>query len=230
MNIVILLAAGSGTRMKSNTSKQLMEINGLPLFMYSLKTFNENKNIDAILVVTKKEDIELVKETAGNHHITKLINVIEGGQTRQESVDNGLNYLKNKIKGCDTILIHDSARPLVDNDIIDRNIEASQKYDAVETAIKATDTIIQSASGLNEGHLNRDTIYQAQTPQTFKYSLILKAHEQAKEKNFQATDDASLVISLGEEVHIVEGSKNNFKVTTSEDLKLLKALLKSDLD
>ena len=116
---------------------------------------------------------------------------------------------------------------MVSQDIINNNIDMCLKHDAVETAVKAIDTIVKSNNGevINE-LLSRDEIYQVQTPQSFKLSLILKAHESAKENS--NTDDASLVMMLGEKVYIVDGNKQNFKVTTDEDLTILKALLESN--
>lgn len=143
MNIAIILAAGSGERMKSDVSKQFILVNDLPLFMYSIKAFNQNRSIDSIFIVTKEEDLDAVKAECKKHKILKFRNVIPGGTTRQESVYNALKYLKGKTNGDDNILIHDSARPLVSQDIINSNLNALKECDAVETAVKATDTIIK---------------------------------------------------------------------------------------
>ena len=227
MNIAIILAAGSGERMKSDVSKQFILVNDLPLFMYSIKAFNQNRSIDSIFIVTKEEDLDAVKAECKKHKILKFRNVIPGGTTRQESVYNALKYLKGKTNGDDNILIHDSARPLVSQDIINSNLNALKECDAVETAVKATDTIIKSDDGQSINQVeNRETIFQVQTPQSFKYSIILKAHQKAKEDGFIGTDDAGLVLRMNHPVHIVLGNKNNFKVTNPEDLDLLIAIIK----
>ena len=227
MNIAIILAAGSGERMKSDVSKQFILVNDLPLFMYSIKAFNQNRSIDSIFVVTKEEDLDAVKAECKKHKILKFRNVIPGGATRQESVYNALKYLKGKTNGDDNILIHDSARPLVSQDIINSNLNALNECDAVETAVKATDTIIKSDDGQSINQVeNRETIFQVQTPQSFKYSIILKAHQKAREDGFIGTDDAGLVLRMNHPVHIVLGNKNNFKVTNPEDLDLLIAIIK----
>ena len=231
MNIAILLAAGSGERMNMDISKQFIPVNDVPLFMYSTKVFNENKNIDSIIIVTKMEDIHKVEDYCKEYNINKLSAVIPGGKTRQESVFNALNYLHERIEDDDVVLIHDTARPLVTSEIIDRNVNALKHCDAVETAIQATDTIVKSKNGLSINEIeNREMIYQVQTPQSFKYSFIYQAHLKAREEKMMVTDDASLIIAMNHPVQIVEGYKNNFKITTPEDLEILKALLKkSDL-
>ena len=229
MNIGIILAAGKGERMNSNISKQFILINDVPLFIYPIKTFNQNKKIDFILVVTKAEDVDYVRSECKKHKVNKLYNVIAGGQTRQESVYNALKFLKGKTNDDDNILIHDAARPLVSKEIIDTNLDALKECDAVETATKATDTIIKSNDGQSINNVeNRETIFQVQTPQSFKYTVIYKAHDKARKDGFIGTDDASLVLRMNHPVHIVNGNKNNFKITTPEDLELLQAILKSE--
>ena len=125
-------------------------------------------------------------------------------------------------------MIHDAARPLISQRIINDNISACVKYNAVDTVIKASDTIVRSTNSEFISDIPvRQELYQGQTPQTFKLGLILDAHEQAKINALDnVTDDAKLVLSLGKEVYLVEGSKQNFKITTFDDLMMLKALLK----
>ena len=144
---------------------------------------------------------------------------------RQESVFNGLKEIKSFATDNDIVLIHDAARPLISKEIISNNIEACLKHDAVTTALLSKDTVIHSINQQSINDVpNRKELYQSQTPQTFRLSLILKAHEENKKSD--ATDDAQLVLSLGKNVFIVEGSSLNFKVTTDEDLTMLKALIK----
>lgn len=227
MNIAVLLAAGSGERMNMDISKQFILINEVPLFMYSTRTFNDNPRIDSIIIVTKMEDIHKVEDYCKSFKINKLSAVIPGGKTRQDSVYNSLSYLHERVDDDDVVLIHDTARPLISNSIINGNIDMLKKYDAVETAIKVTDTIVKSNDGQSINQVeNRETIYQVQTPQSFRFSLIYQAHEKARLEKRSVTDDASLIVSMGKSVQIVEGDKNNFKITTPEDLEILKVLLK----
>lgn len=225
-NIALITAAGQGTRLQGfGLPKQFIRVNGKPLLIYSVEAFNKCESIDEIYVVTSEEYIEEVERLCRQYGINKLKAVIEGGQTRQQSVFNGLMALsERKTADDDVILIHDGARPLVDESIIKDNIEACLKYDAVETVIPATDTIIMSKEGQIIDEIpNRNGLYQVQTPQTFKFKLIFDAHKRFE--NIQiATDDAQLVHNLGKQVHLVKGNKKNLKITTIEDLNIMKSL------
>ena len=198
--------------------------------MYSVKAFQMHENIDAIVVVTNASYVEQVKDWCKEYQLTKVRMVVPGGYTRQESVYNGLQAVKSISLDInnDVVLIHDSARPLVSKEIISANISACEKYDATCTAIRVKDTIARSinASNINEV-VNREELYQCQTPQSFKLSLILNAHEQSKNNALNgATDDAQLVLALNKNVYLVDGSSLNFKITTDADLLLLDAILR----
>ena len=221
-NIALILAAGIGSRMNNDTPKQFMLINGKPLLFYSLSTFNNHDQIDEIYVVTNIENLSTVKGIIRENNLKKVRDIIIGGKTRQESIYNGLKGIPN-VSSEDIILIHDSARPLVTKEIIDRNIDACLAYNAVNTVIPVTDSLVKSEG--NES-VDRNKVLAVQTPQTFRYDLILKAHEEAlKENTTNAGDDASLVSRLNVRIEQVQGNKLNFKVTTEEDLIILKGIL-----
>ena len=230
MNYALIVAAGSGTRMGNNLKpKQFLLVKNKPLFIYSSETFNNHPDIDKIVIVTAQEYIDEVKDLCQKYKITKLVDVVIGGKTRQESVYNGLLKIKSLSNNLDSdiVLIHDAARPLVSQDIISSNIKECLINDAVTTVIPSSDTIIRS---LDEKIINdvplRKELYQSQTPQTFKLALILSAHELAKKNNcLDITDDAQLVLKIGKNVHLVKGNKRNFKVTTSDDLAIFEALI-----
>ena len=227
MNIALILAAGSGTRMGMDTPKQFVLVKDKPLLYYSVHMFETYPEVEAIVIVTNRENISLVEEIVKEYNFIKIKAVVVGGETRQDSVYNGLLKIKEFASEDDVVLIHDAARPLVNHRIIYDNIKACLEFGAVDTAIQASDTIVKSSdgSGVDELPLRRE-LYQAQTPQTFKLGLILEAHEYARSHHIpNVTDDVKLVLSLGKEVHLVEGSKLNFKVTTPEDLDLLEGLL-----
>ena len=224
MNIAIVLAGGTGSRMSLDMPKQFAVVKGKPIMAYTLSVFQNSPLVDSIYLVSHKEYFEQSKSIIEQYNITKVRDIIEGGQTRQESVFNALKQMN--AKDDDIILIHDCARPLVDEQIIKDNIEQCKLHEAVETAVKAVDTTIEVSEEQFENSLNRDKLYQVQTPQTFKYRLIKEAHENAiKNKLANITDDAQLVAKLGHKVFIVNGKKTNLKVTTDEDLKILEALL-----
>ena len=224
MNIALVLASGSGTRMVGlNTPKQFCLVNNKPLFLYSVEAFDKNLSIDAIVIVTQSNFVGKVQNICDENALFKVRLVTAGGETRQESVYKGLKAIKEFAQDDDIILIHDSARPLVSQEIIDNNIKGCEKFGAVETAVKTNDTIVKA--GESNEVLDRSNLYQVQTPQTFRYSIILKAHQQALKKGItSATDDGQLV----EGVQIVNGESTNFKITTIQDLKLFEALLKKE--
>lgn len=221
MNIAVLLAAGSGTRLNSNKAKQFLEINGKELYTYALDVFNMNKNIDKILVITRGEDIARIKETTENY--SKVLDVIAGGKTRELSVKAAIEYLNNFAKEEDVILIHDAARPLVNDRIINENVTAVNKYEAAVTAIKATDSILVGNENVKT-ELNRNEIWHAQTPQSFKFKLLKNAFNKFDET---LTDDVAVILNIGVHPHIVLGEKSNIKITTSDDIDLFKIYLKN---
>ena len=186
-----------------------------------------HESIDAIVIVTNASYIEQVKDWCKEYQLNKVRLVVSGGITRQESVCRGLEAVKSislDIEN-DVVLIHDSARPLVDKGIITANINACNQYGATCTAIKVKDTIARSINSQTiSGVVNRQELYQCQTPQAFKLSLILASHAQTRDN--VATDDAQLVLALGKDVYLVDGSSLNFKITTDADLLVLNALLK----
>ena len=229
MNFALILAAGSGSRMgNSDRPKQFLPIYGKPLMVHTIEAFEMHDEIDGVVIVTNESYIDQVKVWCKQYDLSKVKAVVAGGNSRQISVYNGLIALKEIANDSDIVLIHDAARPLISSKIISSNIEACKKYDAVDTVIKATDTIIVSKDNETLYSIpNRSELYQGQTPQSFKLCLILEAHEKAKSNLIpNVTDDCKLVLSLGKEVHLVEGSVQNFKITTFDDLMILKALLK----
>ena len=225
MNIALILASGSGTRMVGlDAPKQFCLVNDKPLFLYSVEAFEKNLSIDAIVIVTQANFVNKVQSICDENALFKVRLITDGGNTRQESVYKGLKAISDFAQDDDIILIHDAARPLVSQAIIDNNIKGCEEFGAVQTAIKTNDTIVKADDEKSEV-LDRSNLYQVQTPQTFKYSIIKKAHQKAKREGVKnASDDAQLV----GDVRIVNGESTNFKITTIQDLKLLKAMLKKE--
>ena len=225
MNIALILASGSGTRMVGlDAPKQFCLVNDKPLFLYSVEAFEKNLSIDAIVIITQANFVNKVQNICDENALFKVRLITDGGNTRQESVYKGLKAISDFAQDDDIILIHDAARPLVSQAIIDNNIKGCEEFGAVQTAIKTNDTIVKADDEKSEV-LDRSNLYQVQTPQTFKYSIIKKAHQKAKREGVKnASDDAHLV----GDVRIVNGESTNFKITTIQDLKLLKAMLKKE--
>ena len=230
MNIAMILASGTGTRMgNTDCPKQFLPIYNKPLIVHTIEAFEMHEEVEYIIVVTNENYIDQVKVWCKQYDLGKVRSVVAGGNSRQISVYNGLKAVEELVSSPDDIIvIHDAARPLISQKIINDNINVCKEFGAVDTVIKASDTIIRSKDNEIISDIpNRNELYQGQTPQTFKFQIIKDAHEKAlKEAIPNVTDDAKLVLSFGIDVHLVEGSAQNFKITTFDDLMMLKALLK----
>ena len=229
----IVLAAGSGSRMKSKTKKQFMEIKGKPVIWYSLFEF-EKSRVDEIILVTGKEDIDYCKkEIVEKYNLKKIKNVVAGGSERYESVYNGLKEVTGNI-----VLIHDGARPLINNEIIERSIEGTIKSDACVVGVPVKDTIKRANK---EGYIidtpNRSELWITQTPQSFKTDLVKMAYKKMKEElekgntTLNITDDAMVVEEFTtNQVRFVQGDYKNIKVTTPEDIDIAELFIASFFD
>ena len=238
--IVIIPAAGLGTRMatggkKSQPSKQFFEINGKPIVMHTLRVFARNKQISQIVVALRKNEMELFRQQLEKEKIAARVEIVEGGEHRQESVANAIASLKAAPD--DIILVHDAERPFVDDEIIANVIRDVEKYGAAIAGLPAVDTIKQveraSDGAIITSTIPRERVVQAQTPQGFRYALLKRAIDDATADGFSGTDESSLVERLGENVRVVMGSARNIKITTPRDLELAEFLFaqgKSDGD
>ena len=209
--------------MKSKTKKQFMEIKGKPVIWYSLFEF-EKSRVDEIILVTGKEDIDYCKkEIVEKYNLKKIKNVVAGGSERYESVYNGLKEVTGNI-----VLIHDGARPLINNEIIERSIEGTIKSDACVVGVPVKDTIKRANK---EGYIidtpNRSELWITQTPQSFKTDLVKMAYKKMKEElekgntTLNITDDAMVVEEFTtNQVRFVQGDYKNIKVTTPEEPRL----------
>lgn len=218
----VVLAAGSSTRFQRNTKKQFFKVKGREVLYYSLNTFNNSELIDEIIVVSSSEDFETVTNLVNANNFTKVKAIVVGGNVRQESVKNGLDFIKED----GYVLIHDSARPLVDEKIISSLMEALKDADGATPAIKVVDTIVKSRNGELLSFENRDELYRIQTPQAFKVNLIKEAHQKFEGK--EATDDTQLVKLLGKKVVIIPGEEKLRKITTLEDTHAIEAYIEQN--
>jgi 2-C-methyl-D-erythritol 4-phosphate cytidylyltransferase len=221
---VIIPAAGTGQRLGYKTGKPYIKLNNKALVSYCLDTFAETPAITEIIIAVEKTQLQRAKNLVKRQGISKIKAVICGGQTRSESVRNALNILD---KNTDYVLIHDGARPFVSKKLIESCIQAVIKYKAVICAVPCTATIKSVDKNLNVmATLDRNSLWQVQTPQAFSYKLIMSAYEKINQKDIDFFDDASLVEQIPHKVKIVPGLNNNIKITTVEDLKLAKAMIK----
>jgi 2-C-methyl-D-erythritol 4-phosphate cytidylyltransferase len=230
--IVIIPAAGLGTRMapagkKVAASKQFFEINGAPILIHTLRVFARNQQISQIVVALRKSEMEQFRRQLDLEKLAAKVEMVEGGEHRQQSVANALARLKAEPD--DVVLVHDAVRPFVDDEIIANVIREVEKHGAAIAGLPAVDTIKQverAAEGaLITSTIPRERVVQAQTPQGFRYQLIQRAFESAAADGFMGTDEASLVERLGESVWVVMGSARNIKITTPADLGLAEFLM-----
>jgi len=221
----VIVAAGKGVRMNRPTPKQYIDLGGIPILLRTLLAFEKCVSIDKIILVVPEADIKFCNERIINpSEIRKKIITVAGGPERQASVYNGLLAVDEKKN---IVVIHDGVRPFVSPSIIEECIREAVLNGACILGVPASDTLkLADDSGCIKKTLERDSVWLAQTPQAFEYSLIKRAHEKAGKEGFTGTDDALLVERLGERVRIIKGSINNIKITTPEDLSLARAMLK----
>ena len=217
----IVLAAGQGKRMGSAVPKQFLELDGKPLLYYSLECFEQSDLISEIILVTGKDAIPFCWRIVEKYGFRKVKYVVPGGKERYDSVYEGLKACED----CDIVFIHDGARPLVSNLVIDRTVRAANSYGAAAPAVPVKDTIKVVKGGLVEKTPERATLQAVQTPQVFDFDLLRGALKKAEEEKAAVTDDCSAVERLGMKVKIVEGDERNLKVTTPMDLKIAEMLL-----
>ena len=219
---LLIPAAGSGSRMKAGKNKLLIELEGESLIYWTIKAVFSSSLISWVGIIgqpnDKKELLNSVKD------FSSKVKWIDGGETRQESIFNGLNSLPYN---AEKVLIHDGARCLIETKLINKCVLELDKSDAIILATKVTDTIkIVDNKGYIQKTPNRQNLWAAQTPQGFLVKRLRKAHEMAIEKNWKVTDDASLFEMLNWEVKIIEGNSSNIKITSPLDLKIAKLFLK----
>ncbi len=224
--VAIIPAGGKGLRIgitdKSNAvPKQYLKIWGKELIIYTLQTFQKNKLVDKIIVAAEPEYFDLLLRLVKKYKLTKLKLIVEGGASRQDSVYNAL--LSSEAEPNDLIVVHDAARALLPDYILTNAISTAKRKGNALVCIKAKDTLIKGKRTVEE-YLNRDEIYYVQTPQIFKYKDLLSAMNKAYKEKFIGTDESMIIKRTGKKVNIVDGSVFNFKVTTGEDVELIKKL------
>jgi 2-C-methyl-D-erythritol 4-phosphate cytidylyltransferase len=221
--IAIIPAGGKGLRSGLATPKQYLKVNGKEIIVYTLQTFQKNKQINKIIVAAEPEYFSLLIRLVKKYRLSKVKLIVEGGNTRQQSVFNAV--LASEADSNDLLVVHDAARALLPDNVLTNSILSAKKSGNSLVCIKAKDTLIKGKKFVDE-YLNRDEVYYVQTPQIFKYQELYKALVEAESENFVGTDESMLVKKTGKKVNIVEGSVFNFKITTKEDVQLFKKLVK----
>ena len=239
---VILPAAGLGTRMgrssaeksaaeRTGTSrKQFMLLDGSPILLHTVRKFAICDRVSEIVVAVRREDLDWVSELLQAQIRNKPVRVVEGGNSRQESVSNALAALD---PATDLVAVHDAVRPFVDLETIDKAIDEAAESGAAIVGIVPVDTVKQVSRAQTEhvrirGTIPRDKLVLAQTPQVFRYDLLKRAFQSAAEDGFTGTDESSLVERLEHEVRVVLGSDRNIKITKPSDMDLARLFLEQE--
>ena len=226
--IVIIAAGGTGSRLNANLPKQYMLLNEKPVLMHTIEAFVAHT--DKIIVAIHTDMIDYWNELCIKYDFKIPHELILGGNTRFQSIRNALNYLEQRFPDFfyneeGTIAVHDAARPLVDQKLIDKSFELALEGNSIVLANKSTNSIRIGDSSKNEA-IDRDTVWQIQTPQTFPAQVLLEAYQQSELNIF--TDDASVVEKIGYSIHLLESSYKNIKLTYPEDFEIAKLYLKTN--
>lgn len=215
----IILVAGNSTRFGQNRNKNFECVNGRSILSYSINAFDKNGFIDNIIVVIKQDDKETVEQIINKENITKKIDIVLGGNSRQESVYNAIKNLAS-----DIVIIHDGARPAIKQEYINNAIEEMANFKGVTIGVKSKDTIkITDENGIVLNTTKRSNTWVIQTPQCFDREILLNLHE--KYKDTEVTDDCMLLEKDDYKIKIIEGDYTNIKVTTYEDINIITEFL-----
>ena len=221
---VVIPAAGQGKRMKTEKNKQFLMLNDKEILAHTINKFESESVVDEVIIVAREEEIDYCKnKIVDNYDFEKVTKVIAGGATRQESVYNGLQAVKSD---SNYVLIHDGARPFITAELINKVITAAEKYDAAAVGVPVKDTIkVINSDNMIINTPDRSKLVAIQTPQIFDKELITEAYQNALADDFVGTDSASLVERINQTVKLVQGSYENIKITTPEDLEFGERIL-----
>lgn len=231
MNIAIIFAGGTGQRCETGTNipKQFIEVLGKPIIIHTLDIFQNHPEIDKIYIAIHPDYKSYMEELVQIHELTKVKGIVNGGASGQESIYNALLLAKEENFPDDIVLIHDGVRPIVDNSVISKNIEYVKKYGSAITCTNCHETVLISTDGITPVFVPfRHNTYTAQAPQSFRLSEILDAHyalHQRPEPYENMIDSCTIFDYLGRKLFMVQGNRGNIKITTKEDLHILKALI-----
>lgn len=225
--IAIVPAAGLGRRFGTGTNKPFQELDRKPLIVWSLEVLASVSQIDEIIPVFKRDEMEFGRSLIEEYRLQKIQRIAPGGKERQDSVFNGLRLIEDRES---VILIHDGVRPCIDRNLVERVLGALQDgdipCDGVIPGVPAKDTMKEAAEGIVTKTLRRSSLWAIQTPQAFPYESVMRAYERAGKEGFYSTDDAALVERNGGVLRVVMGSYRNIKITTPEDLIIAEAFMK----
>lgn len=230
MTIALLTAAGTGSRMHQEIPKQFIHVENKPLIIHTLEKFQNHPSIDAIIVVTLPTWTDVLEAYARQFGITKLRWVVPGGATGQESIHNGLLKLKEEVGEDNVVMIHDGNRCMVSSEIISNSLVCYKEHGSAVAAIPCVEAVFRSNDDGKSSttSIPREQLFRTQTPHTYPLAKLLWAHDEAAKRGIKETAaSCTLMCELGETVYFSDGSEENIKITTVDDLNIMKAFLKS---
>lgn len=220
--IAIIAAGGKGTRMGLDYNKIFLTVMDKPILAYTLDVFEKSGCIDSVVLVCSGQDMAPCNEIIKKYGYQKIKSVVAGGSTRQESVRNGLNSI---LSPCDVVLVHDAARPLVTEEMLEKTIDEAYRTGAASVGVTPVDTVKNVCGPVILDTVDRNSLILIQTPQAFRHEILINAHENARKNHQLVTDDCALCELIGQKVTVVPGSKSNIKLTTPDDYEMISAYL-----
>ena len=222
----LIFAGGVGRRMNSRSRpKQFLEVYGKPVIIHTLEHFEYHPQVDEIVIVCVKAWIKELKGMLWRFNITKVSTIVPGGETGHDSIYNGLEAMKSSTAAQDIVLIHDGVRPLISEDLIQKNIDAVRQFGNAITCERARESVVISPDGKNITDVPlRDHMYTAKAPQSFRYGDILRIYEQAQKDRQKSIDSAHLCHIYHQPMHLLMGPRNNLKITDPVDYYIYRAL------
>lgn len=234
MNIAVIIAGGYGSRMGQDIPKQFINVYDKPILIYTLEAFQKHPQIDAIEVVCIDGWHDILRAYAKQFNITKLKWIVEGGNTGQESIRNGVYNLEDKCNSDDIIIIHDGIRPLVDETVLSDVIIKCKQYGNAVTSLPYNEQIFVIDDDISTTkYIPRETLRRVSTPQAYKFGKLKWAYDQAFEKEigiYGSSYTNTMMVELGEKLYFAAGSDKNIKLTTKDDLEMFKASIKLEKD
>ncbi len=218
----IVVAGGMGTRMNSGVPKQFLSLKGKPVVQWSLDCFNQTPEVEEIVLVLPESWLDEGRDKLIGFDPLKPFTLVVGGETRQESVAQGLASITAEDGW---VIIHDGARPAISCELIVRTLKVAQEKGNAVCAVPSNDTLVKVADGQVVAQIDRNEIYRVQTPQIFRLAKLRKAIEFARQNGITGTDDSGLMREIGEVINLVDGTDLNVKITREDDLEILEALL-----
>ena len=220
MNVALIFAGGTGSRMGNQARpKQFLELHNKPVIIYTLQAFETHEQIDGIVVVCKKDWIDFLNEQITKFELKKIAGVVEGGTSGQNSIYRGLEFCEKNYASDTCVLVHDGVRPLIDKTTITRCIDSVKKYGNAITVVPSIETIIREQDNTVQEIVDRTSCKMARAPQSFYLKDLLDAHRRAQGEHLDKSfiDSASLMQYYGHKLHVVEGNRENIKITTPID-------------